>query len=90
MPTNTNKTNLDFIEVSREEVPEGSTGRGQLSPASLALLDGKTIWMAGDRNRSARFARMAKPRHLRVRTRVGERDGTKGTYIWLEAMVEAE
>lgn len=82
MPTK--KQTLDFVEVDPSEVPEGHAGRGQLSPASLALLDGKTIWMVGDKNRSARFARMAKPRGMRVHTRVGERDGSRGTYIWLE------
>ena len=78
---------LEFIEVPHEEVPEGRAGRGMLSAASLALLDGKTIWMAG-RNRAARFSRMAKPRGFRVRTRSAARDGQAGTYIWLESIDE--
>lgn len=82
------KKNLDFIEVDPKEVPEGRTGRGQISPASEALLAGKTIWMEGDKNRSARFSRMAKPRGFRVRTRTGERGGKKGSYIWLEPQAE--
>lgn len=82
----TTKTTLDFVEVDPSEVPPGGPGRGQLSGASQALLDGKTIWMVGDKNRSARFARMAKPRGFRVRTRTGERGGSRGTYIWLEAL----
>jgi hypothetical protein len=74
---------LGFEIVDRSEVPEGPAGRGQLSPASEALLDGKTIFMEGP-NRSARFARMAKPRGYRVRTRTGTRNDQKGTYVWLE------
>lgn len=78
-------TNLDFEVVDPSEVPEGRPGRGQLSPASLALLEGKTIFMGG-RNRAARFASMAKPRGFKVRTRAGKRGGAEGVYIWLEAV----
>lgn len=75
---------VDFVEVDVSEIPDGAVrGRGLLSPASQALLDGKAIWMGGA-NRSARFSRMAKPRGFRVRTRTGERGGERGTYIWLE------
>ncbi len=80
------KKNLEFTVVDHSEVPEGSTGRGQLSPASLALLDGQTIFISGNGNRSARFTKMAKPRGYRVRTRIGERGGKRGTYIWLETL----
>lgn len=89
MPRKTPRTpyaEVDFEEVDHAEVPEGRAGRGQLGPASLALLAGKTIWMAGDRNRANRFMRMAKPRGYRVHTRGGVRNGAQGTYIWLEGI----
>lgn len=89
MPTARSKSNPDFIEVDPSEIPDGnSRGRGLLSPASQALLDGKVIWMSGI-NRSARFARMARPRGYKVRTRTGEHEGVRGTYIWLERIEEA-
>lgn len=78
-----------FVVVDREEVPESTgNGRGQLSPASAALLEGKTIWVEG-KNRSSRFVRMAKPRGFRVRTRTGSRKNVKGTYVWLESLEPA-
>jgi hypothetical protein len=79
---------VEFEIVDPAEVPAGGNGRGQLSPASAALLAGETIWMAG-KSRATRFAVMAKPRGYRVRTRTGDRDGVKGTYIWLE-LVQTE
>jgi hypothetical protein len=79
------RATLEFVVVDHAEVPEGGNGRGQLSAASLALLEGKTIFMDG-RNRSARFSRMANTRGFRVRTRTGERKGSKGTYVWLEPL----
>lgn len=84
------KASVDFVEVDHSEVPEGSPGRGHLSAASLALIDGKTIWMEGEKNRSARFARMAKPRGFRVRTRVGEHGGKRGIYVWLEPLAQEQ
>lgn len=74
----------NFVVVEHSEVPEGPAGRGGLSPASIVLLEGKTIFIEGERSRSARFARMAKPRGYRVRTRAAERSGKKGVYVWLE------
>ncbi len=79
----------NFVVVDHSEVPEGPAGRGALSEASKALLAGETIFMAGE-VRSGRFARMAKPRGLRVRTRSGERGGKKGLYIWLEPIGEGQ
>lgn len=76
--------NIEFTVVDRSEVPEATrSGRGQLSPASLALLDGKTIWVEG-KNRGTRFTQMARPRGFRVRTRSGARGKKAGTYVWLE------
>lgn len=79
------RAEVGFVVVDRSEVPEGGNGRGQLSPASEALLGGATIWMEGG-NRAARFARMAKPRGYKVRTRTAVREGRKGTYVWLEPL----
>lgn len=75
-----------FVIVDPAEVPDGPAGRGALSPASEALLDGKTIFIEGQRSRSARFTRMAKPRGFKVRTRSGEHDGKAGVYVWLDAV----
>lgn len=83
-PTSRPRT-LDFEIVDRSEVPEGRSGRGELSPASIALLEGKTLFMEG-KNRASRFSNMAKPRGFRVRTRAGNRNGRQGTYVWLEAL----
>lgn len=82
-------SNIEFEVVDHAEVPPGRAGRGELGPASRALLIGQTIWMTGD-NRAARFTRMAKPRGYRVRTRTGVRNGETGTYIWLEPLVHDE
>lgn len=82
-------TQNNFVVVDHAEVPEGPAGRGALSEASMALLDGKTIWMEGDNNHSARFARMAKPRGFRVRTRTADRSGKRGVYAWLEPLAKA-
>jgi hypothetical protein len=71
----------DWIEVDRAEVPERTTGR--ISPASEALLDGKTIFVEG-KGRAPRYAPMAKKRGFRVRSRTAERSGVVGTYVWLE------
>lgn len=79
----------NFIIVEHEEVPEGPGGRGALSPASMALLDGKTIFIEGDA-RPGRFARMAKPRGFRVRTRSADRNGKHGLYVWLEDVAVAQ
>lgn len=76
--------NNGFVVVDRSEVPAGF-GRGMLSEASKALLDGKTIWVAG-KSKAARFVRMARPRGFRVRTRSGVREAQKGTYVWLEKL----
>lgn len=84
MPKAQARSGVDFIEVDPSEIPNSnSRGRGLLSEASQALLEGKAIWMSGV-NRSARFARMSRPRGFKVRTRTGDRDGVRGTYIWLE------
>lgn len=80
----------NFLIVDPSEVPEGPAGRGALSGASLALLEGNTIFIEGERNRSARFARMAKPRGFRVRTRTSLRNGKQGVYVWLERMDDEE
>jgi hypothetical protein len=90
MATKKTSTYAEFEVVSHDEVPEGRNGRGQLGPASQALLAGETIWMPGTKNRAARFSRLAKPRGFRVRTRAGERNGERGTFIWLEALEPVE
>lgn len=87
MPTG-KKATLDFEIVDPSEIPPGRQRADALSPASLALLEGKRIFMKGP-NRAQRFGPMAKARGFRVRTRVGERGGDKGTFIWLESR-EAE
>ena len=88
MPSKTTPLkNVEFIEVDPTEVPEGRAGRGQLSPASKALLEGKTIWIPG-KNRATRFSKMARSRGYQVRTRAGARDGVAGTYVWLVPLDE--
>ena len=70
----------DFVVVDPKEVPERTRA---LSPAAEALVEGKTIFVEG-KGRAARFTPMAKKRGFRVRSRTAERDGTVGTYLWLE------
>ena len=77
------RASVGFTVVDPSEVPAGGAGRGELSPASKALLEGATIWIEG-KNRASRFAQMAKPRGYRVRTRSGARGKQQGTYVWLE------
>ena len=77
------KVKAAFEVVEPTEVPNRTTGQGRpMSPITLALLDGKTIFVVGERDWA--FRKTLSSRGRRLHTRRAERDGVKGVYLWTE------
>jgi len=75
-----------FVEVSPELRPEKhSRGTRQPSELSLALAEGKTVFLPGAKNTSVGHPKSyLRQRGYTVIKRVGEYKGKIGLYVWAE------
>lgn len=79
----------DFVVVDMTEIPPKARGRGNLSEANRALLDGEVIWERGKPKSASSRAQLAKRNGKRARYRRGERNGEDGTFFWFENREES-
>ena len=85
MPTTTKapETPAKYIVVERSEVPARRDAIGRpIGEMTQALIDGKIIFIprVGD----VSFRKTLSKYGRRLRTRVADREGVRGTYLWAE------
>lgn len=76
------------VIIEEEEarvIREGATRAYRQNGTLAALRAGHTIWRPG-RSGFGPAAQRMHDRGFRIRQRVGERDGVRGMYFWLEAI----
>ena len=62
-----------------------AAGNSQTNGLPVALRAGNVLWFAGKRARQVGgYYRLFAGTGLRIRTRMGERDGERGVYMWVE------
>ena len=79
------KVNYPFDVISQEEAERirqqsNATRRGTLKEA---LLSGAMVWYP-DRKGFGGYYTIARDNGYRLRSTTAERDGVKGTYLWME------
>jgi hypothetical protein len=85
---NMSNKKTDWLPVDPTEVPLRTNGGRQPSELTMALIDGKTIFVADWTPKNAGALR-AKGSYLRrrgykVHTRYGERNGRSGLFLWAD------
>lgn len=75
----------DFVKIDRSEVPDRKGSIAGPGPRTQALLDGETVWVAGESQNAVLGSHAAlKARGYRLCTRRMDRDGVRGWAAWAE------